>query len=69
VKTGRRLLEAEENVRVSTAAEAEKTSTSARCLAVRFLTQRLRETTPTENLVGRDAIRRQPLHSAPLSLG
>jgi hypothetical protein len=33
------------------------------------LTQRLREKTPTENLVGRDAIRRQLLHSAPLSLG
>jgi hypothetical protein len=28
------------------------------------LTQRLRETNPTENLVGRDTIRRQPLHSA-----
>jgi hypothetical protein len=43
--------------------------TRTRCLAVRVLTQRLRETTPTENLVGRDVIRRQSLHSAPLSLG
>jgi hypothetical protein len=46
----------------------QRRSTSSRCLAVRILTQRLMETNPTENLVGRDTIRRQPLHSVPLSL-